>query len=138
MTTTWIPGYLGTITLDADDFSVVGQTLSFNGTKTNPTKATFGSTTMQRVSGMKDATIDTAGHISAELPVAELFALLDGDVSFPFTIQLGDAAGITDGGIISGNAFASDFTIDADAEGEWDWSATLETDGDYTFTPPTP
>ena len=136
MTTTWIPGYLGEITIDSDDFSVVGQTLSFNGTKTNPTKATFGSRTMQRVSGMKDATIDCAGHIAAELPVGELFALLDSAESFAFSIQIGELGEDTDGGIIAGNALASDFTIDADAEGEWDWSATLETDGDYDFTPP--
>ena len=135
MTTTWIPGYLGEITLDTDDFSVVGQTMSFNATKTNPTKATFGSRTMKRVSGMKDATIDCAGHIAAELPIAELFALLDSEESFAFSIQVGELGGDTDGGIISGLAIASDFTIDADAEGEWDWSATLETDGDYAHTP---
>ena len=43
-------------------------------------------------------------------------------------------AGPTDAGLYSGMCVVGDFTIEANADGEWDWSISTTTSGVVTYT----
>lgn len=138
MTTTFIPGYFAEITIDTIDYHIVGNVLGVDGSKTVPRKPVFGQPAIAAISGQRSWTISAGGHIAAEAPTADLFAAFVNEVALPFTIQMGETGGSTDGGLLSGDLIISGLSITDDSEGEWEWSLTAEVDGDVTHTPATP
>ena len=46
--------------------------------------------------------------------------------------------GPTDAGLYAGMCVLSDYTISANADGEWDWSIEAQTSGEVSYTAPTP
>ena len=136
MTLNWVSGYLATIDIGGDDFTVVGNVLSLDGAKTVPRKPVFGAVAQDAISGQKTWTLAASGHVAEEAPVAELFALFAQEIPVEFTIQIGEAAGATDVGTMTGELVVSAMTISDDAEDEWSWSLTAEVNGDVDFTPP--
>jgi hypothetical protein len=134
---TFIPGYEATITLNADDFSTVGSVISFEQAKNVLAKPTFGSASAHSLGGQKSGTITASGHISAE-KVGDLQTAFDQSAPIEFSIQIGDAAGPTDGGLYTGQCTISRLTVEANADGEWDWSLEAQTSGDVTYAPATP
>lgn len=138
MALTWIPGYLGTVTLNTDDLSTTGRVVSLELSKGAQAKPVFGSLYQRAVSGSISGTFSAEGHVATTKPVADLFDALESSAPVPYSIQLGDAAGATDGGTIAGNCILTGLTVSGDAEGEWDWTVTAMTDGAVTDTPGTP
>jgi len=138
MTMTWIPGYLGTISIDGDDYTVVGNVLTLDGAKTTPRKPVFGQSAQDVISGQKAWSLSASGHVAAEAPVVELFAAFSAEVPLDFIIQIGEAGGVTDTGTLTGTLVISSLSISSDAEDEWTWSLSAEASGEVDHTPPTP
>ena len=134
---TFIPGYLGTVTLNADNISTIGSVVSLTRTRNVMSKPVFGSPYAYSLGGQKVGAFDASGHISTE-QLADLEAAFASDAPIAFSLQVGDAAGATDAGLYSGNCVVGEFTIEASADGEWDWSITATTSGLVTYAPGTP
>ena len=100
-------------------------------------KPTFGSAYAFSLGGQKVGAFDASGHVSVE-KLPELEAAFVSDAPIAFSLQIGDAAGATDAGLYAGNCVVGDFTIEANADGEWDWSISCTTSGVVTYTAPTP
>jgi predicted secreted protein len=134
---TFIPGYLGTVLLNTDDISAVGSVVSLSKTRNIMTKPTFGSPYAFSLGGQKLGSFSAQGHVSVE-QIADIDNAFASDAPIAFSIQIGDAAGPTDAGLYAGNCVLSDYTITANADGEWDWSIEAQTSGAVTYTAPTP
>lgn len=137
MALTWIPGYLGTVTLNSDVLNT-GKVTSLELSKASQEKPVFGAQYNRSVGGAIGGTFSAEGHVATTKPIEDLFAALESVASVPFLIQLGDAAGATDGGTLGGNCNLTGLTVTGDSEGEWDWTCTAMIDGDVNFTPGTP
>src|SRR5690606_413355 len=131
---TFIPGYQATVTLNAEDITAIGNVLSLNLTKSVMNKPVFGSPAGRSLNGQRGGTFSASGHIAAE-KLAALVAMFEAEAPIDFTIQVGEASGATDGGTFTGTCNISSFTIEANADGEWDWSIQAATDGVVTHTP---
>ena len=134
---TFIPGYLGTVLLNADNISTIGSVVSLTRTRNIMSKPVFGSPYAYSLGGQKVGAFDASGHVSVE-QLSDLEAAFISDAPIAFSLQIGDAAGATDAGLYSGNCVVGDFTIEASADGEWDWSISCTTSGAVTYTPATP
>lgn len=134
---TFVPGYLGTVTLNADDISAIGSVVTLNFQRTSMTKPTFGNSYAHSLSGQRSGTFSAEGHVSAE-QLADLQAAFDAAGPIAFSIQIGDAAGPTDAGMYSGDCNVTSFEVSGSADGEWDWSIEATTSGEVTYAPPTP
>lgn len=132
---TFVPGYLGTVTLNTDDISAVGSVVSLERSRNIMAKPTFGSPYQYSLGGQKLGTFSANGHVSVE----HLGALEDAFVSdapIPFSLQVGEAAGPTDAGLYEGDCVVSTYTIEGNADGEFDWSIEAQTSGPITYTAP--
>ncbi len=134
---TFIPGYLGTVLLNADDISAIGSVVSLSKTRNIMTKPTFGSPYAYSLGGQKLGSFSAQGHVSVE-QIADIDNAFNSDAPIAFSLQIGDAAGPTDAGLYAGMCVLSDYTIEANADGEWDWSIEAQTSGEVTFAAPTP
>lgn len=134
---TFIPGYLGTVLLNADDISAIGSVVSLTKTRNIMTKPTFGSPYAFSLGGQKIGAFSANGHVSVE-QLGDLEAAFNSDAPIAFSLQVGDAAGPTDAGLYAGTCVLSTYTIEAAADGEWDWSIEAQTSGEVTYTAPTP
>lgn len=135
MATTFIPGYLTEVSLNAGDLTVYGNITGVRRTKNVIRKPVFGAAAQRAISGQRMGAFNAAGHIAKEGPVAALWAAFESEVPIAFEVQVGEDAGATDVGTIGGNVVLSSLDITVDAEGEWDWSCAAEIDGDPVFTP---
>jgi predicted secreted protein len=134
---TFIPGYLATVTLMAEDISAIGSVVSLEKTRNVMTKPTFGSPYGHSLGGQKIAAFSANGHLSAE-QAAALEDIFDSDAPIDFTLQVGEGAGATDAGVHSGKCVVSSYRIEANADGEWDWAIEAQTSGVVTYTPAAP
>lgn len=131
---TFIPGYLGTVTLNAQDISAIGSVVSLAKNRNVMTKPTFGQAWGFSLGGQRIAAFSASGHVSAELAPA-LEAAFDADAPIGFSLQVGEGAGATDAGLHTGFCVISSFTISANADGEFDWSIDAQSSGSVTYTP---
>ena len=131
---TFIPGYLATVTLNADNISAVGSVVSLTRTRNIMSKPVFGSPYAYSLGGQKVGAFDASGHLSTE-NMADLEAAFISDAPIAFSLQIGDAAGATDAGLYSGNCVVGDYTIEASADGEFDWSISATTSGAVDLHP---
>jgi len=134
MAQTFIPGYMTAIEIGGDDLTLIGQVVSYSDDQTAVPKPTFGSKYRRTIAGQGLYSIDVSGHLSAE-DTALLWALRATSAAVPWTIQVGELGEATDAGILGGTAVVTNLTMEADAEGNWSWSCTLEGDGAPTYTP---
>ena len=102
----FIPGYLGQVTLNADNISAVGSVVSLTRTRNIMSKPTFGSPYAFSLGGQKVGAFDASGHV-AVLQLPDLEAAFVSDAPIAFSLQVGDAAGATDAGLYSGNCVSS-------------------------------
>lgn len=137
MPETFIPGFLGTIIIGVEDISAIGQVTRLNMVRNNMKKPVFGSQWSRTLGGQRSGTFSANGHVAAEKASA-LQTLFETDAAVAFSIQIGDAAGPTDGGIYTGDMQISNYTIEADADDEWKWSIEASTDGVVDYAPPAP
>lgn len=131
---TFIPGFQATVTLNSDDISAIGNVVSLNLTRNVMVKNVFGAGSANSLGGQRSGTFSASGHVSAEM-IGNLVAMFEEDSSIDFSIQIGEASGATDGGTYTGKCNISSFTVEANADGEWDWSIQATTDGAVTHTP---
>lgn len=134
---TFIPGYQTVVTLNSSDLSVIGSVTRLQKTRNVMTKPTFGQEWGFSLGGQKIGQFSASGHVSAEL-AAELEAIFGSDLPIAFSIQVGAAAGVTDAGLHNGTCVVSQYTIEANADGEWDWSIDAQTSGTIHYTPASP
>jgi hypothetical protein len=97
----------------------------------------FGSPFRNEIPGQASGSLSVQGHVSVEeLPVLE--AIFDKTTAVAYTIQLGTVGGPTDAGSHAGNCTITGYTLDTDAEGEWEFTIDATLDGAPVYTPPTP
>jgi predicted secreted protein len=131
----FIPGYQAEITLNSDDVTLIANVLSFSDDQTAIPKSTFGSKYRRTIAGQGLFTVDVSGHLGVD-ETATLWALRSETDPVAVSIQIGEAGAATDAGIIAGSAVITNLSYTTDSEGNWAWSATLEGDGEPTFTAP--
>lgn len=137
MAETFIAGHFTEITLNAIDVTLIGNVVSFSDDQTAVPKPTFGKRYRRTIAGQGLYTIEVSGHISAE-QIADLWALRAAAEAIAWTMQVGVLGEATDGGSLGGNGVVSNLTFEADAEGNWAWSCSVEGDDEPTYTPATP
>lgn len=130
---TGIQGYLGTITLNSVDISAEGRVVRLNKTRNVMTKPRFGSQWSASLGGQRIANFSAQGHVTAD-KIADLEAMFDAE-SIAFSIQIGEATEASDAGVQAGVCIVSSYTIEANADGEWDWSIDAQSDEAVTHTP---
>lgn len=133
----FIPGYMTEILIGTDDVTLSGNVVSYSDDQTAVPKPTFGKRYRRTIAGQGLYTIEVSGHLAAA-DVAILWAIRAVEGSQVWTIQIGDIGTPTDGGIVDGTAVVTNLTFEADAEGNWAWSCSLEGDDAPSFTPPVP
>ena len=134
---TFVPGFLGTVMLNTEDISAIGSVVRLEKTRNLMSKPTFGSEYAFSLGGQKVGAFSAQGHVSVE-QIGDLDAAFSSDAPVDFSLQIGDAAGPTDAGIYTGKCVLSSFTVEANADGEWDWSIDATTSGLVVYTAPTP
>lgn len=129
---TLIAGAEGTITINGDPM-VTGQASNFQLTQNVMEKSFIGQAWGHSLKGQKRASFTASGSVSTQ-NVEELYdAWTTGLVVI--SIQLGTAAGATDGGLFSGSFNVSNLTFQVSGDGEWDFSFDAVSDGTITNTP---
>ena len=91
---TFIPGYLGTVTLNSQNISAIGSVVRLAQSKNVMTKPTFGNAFGNSLGGQSLGAFSASGHISAE-QIAALQAMFAAAGSIAFSLQIGTAAGAT-------------------------------------------
>ena len=132
---TFIPGYQTSYTIELTDIGIYGNVLSIRRSKSAPKKPVFGTQAQQTISGQTSASISAAGHVAVAGPIADLWSWFESEVPVSFAIQIGELAGTTDGGILSGDLVVTSLEISTDAEGEFEWSISGDVDGALAHTP---
>jgi hypothetical protein len=134
---TFIPGYLGTVTLNLEDISAIGSVVRLQKTRNVMTKPTFGNPWGFSLGGQRIGQFSANGHLSAEQAEA-LETAYNAQLPIEFSLQVGEGAGATDAGLHTGSCVISSLTIEANADGEWDWSIDAQTSGLVVYTPASP
>ena len=136
-TPTFIPGWQTTITLDGDNWTVHANVLGMTRTKSSQPKPVFGTPFRHEIPGQASGTLSLEGHVAVE-HIQDLEDAFAAQVPIPYIIQVGTSGGATDAGAYNGSLVLTELTIDTDAEGEWEWTASATLDGAPQYTPPTP
>ena len=129
--TAFIPGYQATVTLNSIDITAIGNVVRLSKTKAVMTKAVFGNDYANALGGQKLANFSASGHIDFA-QIGALETMFEA-ASIAFALQIGTANTPTDAGLYTGNCIVSGFTLEASADGEWDWSLDAQTTGDVTY-----
>lgn len=137
MAQTFIPGWQTTITISSEDLTVVGNVVNFVRTRASNPKPVFGQPFRHELPGQAGGTLSANGHLSAE-KAAGLEAIFNSAVPVAYSLSAGTDGEATDGGTWQGNLVVTEYTLDADAEGEWDWSISATLDGEPVYTPAAP
>lgn len=134
MPETFIPGHLTTVTINAEDLTLIGSVFRLNLGKTVTVKKHFGTAHTDRISGKRDVTFSANGNITAE-KIAALNAAYESEAPVAFSLQIGTAAGATDAGVYAGDCVIQNLNLEADADGDWAWSIDAGSHGAVAYTP---
>ena len=134
MVQTFIPGWQTTTTVDLEDLPVIANQFQMTRTWGSLPKAVFGSAFRQEVKGQGGGTVSMSGHISTEKQAA-LETTLAKTTGVAYVFQVGEDGGATDAGSYAGTLIITEFTMEAGAEDEWDWSMSATLDGAPAYTP---
>ena len=134
MAQTFIPGWETAITINSEDLTVVGRVLTFTRTKASNPKPVFGSPFRNELPGQAGGSLSAQGHVSVE-KVAALEAIFNSNVSVDYEMQAGTVGGPSEAGQWTGKLVVTEYTLDTDAEGEWEWSLNATLDGAPLYTP---
>lgn len=135
MSDAFIPGYLGTITINLEDLSAVGSVWRLDFSKDLHVKPVFGSRAKRVLGGQLTASIGFDGHATP----AAVAALQDAYLSttpIPVSVQIGEGSTPTDAGLYTGNVVLGTLSLTANADGEVDFTASGQFDGSPTYTAP--
>jgi tail tube protein len=131
---TFIPGYLGTLTVNSEDVSAIVANATLTLTRNALSKPTLGQPWGYALSGQRSGTISYSGHLSAE-QAAALNEIFMEDAPVDFSFQIGEGGGATDAGTYTGQCVITSLAHEVDAEGEWDWTLEATTSGPVVYTP---
>jgi hypothetical protein len=131
---TFIPGYLGTLTVNAEDISAVVANATLTLTRNALSKPTLGQAWGFALSGQRSGTVSYSGHLSVE-QAAALNAIFMEDLPVDFSFQMGEGGGETDAGTYTGKCVITSLAHEVAADGEWDWTLEATTSGPVTYTP---
>lgn len=130
----FVPGYLGTITLNAETIKDLGgHVIDLNMQRNVMTLPLFGQAWAGALEGQRQGTFTASGTIDSDKLAALQTAFESGPVAF--SIQVGAAGEATDGGVYTGSCIVSNLTINAAADGKWEWSITATTNDAVFHTP---
>jgi hypothetical protein len=135
MVQTFIPGWETDVTVDLEDLTVISNQFQMTRTWGSLPKAVFGAAFRKEVKGQGGGTVSLAGHISVEKQAA-LETILAKTTAVAYVFEVGTDGGATDAGSYAGNLIITEFTMEAGAEDEWDWSMSATLDGAPAYTPP--
>lgn len=134
---TFIPGYLGTLTLSAEDISAIVANATLTLTRNALSKPTLGQPWGFALSGQRSGTLSYNGHLTVEQTDA-LNSIFMEDLPVDFSFQIGEGGGATDAGTYTGKCVITSLSHEVDAEGEWDWTLEATTSGPVVYTAATP
>lgn len=124
----------GTITIDSDPL-LESESHDINVEQTVNDHKFLGESWVNRGKGMLSVSFSTSGAASPEAVANLMAAILAGSV--PITVQVGTAAGATDGGVFSGTFIISNFTPSgASGDSDRQFTFNAQSDGEVTYTPP--
>ena len=130
----FIPGYLGTITMNMEDLSAVGNVYRLDQSKDLHTKPVFGNRGKKVLGGQLMATLGFDGHASPAA-IAKLQAAFTATAPVAASVQIGEADAETDGGLYTGELVLGTFSLVGNADGEVDFSASGQFNGAPVYTP---
>ena len=134
MLPTLIPGYLGVVTINNENFTAIASVTSLNKSRNGMTKNLMGTEWTQTLGGKRSVAFSASGSISAELASA-LEDAYEEDGAVQFSLQVGQAGGPTDGGLHSGLCIITALNLNSGADGEFDFSIEATSTGEVTYTP---
>ena len=137
MSQTFIPGWQTDVLVDLEDLTVVANAFSMTRTWGSQPKPVFGSSFRKEVKGQGGGTVSLAGHVSVE-KLSALEAIVDKEVAVAYVFEVGETGGATEAGSYAGFLVINEYTIEAGAEDEWDWTIGATLDGAPVYTAPTP
>lgn len=137
MAITFIPGWETAITIDGDDWTVHANVLGMTRSKSSQPKPVFGTPFRHEIPGQASGALSLEGHVTVE-HIQDLEDAFAAAVPVAYTIQVGTLSGPSDGGSYAGQLVLTELSIDTDAEGEWEWTASATLDGAPVYTAPTP
>jgi hypothetical protein len=137
MSLTFIPGHATEATINLVDIGITGNVLTLQRSRSSQPKPVFGSDFRREIPGQGSGTLAIEGHVTVE-QIGDLETIYASQVSLAYVIQVGEAGGDTDAGTFAGNLVVTDYSLESDAEGEWEYSLSATLDGAPVYTAPTP
>jgi hypothetical protein len=131
---TFVPGYLGTVTLNSEDLSAIGHVTRLNKTRRGLPKKVFGQRYQYAIGGQREFVFSANGSITAE-QAAALDAAYETDAAVGFSLQIGEGAGATDAGLYTGSCVLTELTIESNADGQHTWAVSAIGTGTPVYTP---
>lgn len=129
----FVSGYLTELTIDSVVHSIWTNTAGLDMSQTVLAKAVFGSRFPTKIVAQQDATLDSTGHISPAAAAA-LDAARLASTPIAYVMQIGEVGG-NDAGSYSGNGLVGQFVVSADAEGQIQFTLTIECSDDPVYAP---
>jgi predicted secreted protein len=136
-TPAFVPGYLGTITINSVNQSSVLHVTALNQSRAGLAKPTFGSSHKYAIGGQREFTFSAQGSITPAA-LTGLQTAFELDTSVEFSLQVGDAAGATDAGLYAGYCVITALNLEGSADGQWSVSLEGMGTGEPVYTAPTP
>ena len=137
MAQTFIPGWSTDVTVHLHDLTIVANSFSMTRTKGSQPKAVFGSAFRREIPGQAGGTVSLAGHVSVEI-LPDLEDIFGSEVAVAYVFDVGITASAVEAGSYAGSMVITEFTLEAGAEDEWDWTINATLDGAPAFTPVAP
>lgn len=128
----FVSGYLTELTIDSVVHSVWTNTAGLDMSQTVLPKPVFGDRFPSKIVAQQDATLDSTGHISPAAAAALDAARLS-QTAVAYIMQIGEVGG-NDAGSYAGNGLVASLAINADAEGQVQFSMTIECTDDPAYT----
>ena len=131
---TFVPGYLGVVSIDANDVSAIAHVTKFNRSRSGLAKKTFGNRYQYAIGGQREFTFSATGSVTSE-QIAAINTSYETDTPVAFSLQIGEAVGATDAGVYTGSCVLTSLSIDGDASGQWEFSIDAMGTGTPVYTP---
>jgi hypothetical protein len=131
---TFVPGYLGVVTIDTNDISAIAHVTKLGRSRPGLSKKTFGNRYQYAIGGQREFSFSASGSITAE-QMAAIDASYETDTPVTFALQIGEAAGATDAGLYAGTCVLTTLDLDAGADGQWEFSIDAVGSDAPTYTP---
>jgi hypothetical protein len=131
----FIPGYLGTITINSDNQSSILHVTRLNQSRSGLPKKTFGSAWGFALGGQRDFTFSANGSVTPTA-LGELQEAFDSQAAVDFALQVGEGSAATDAGLYNGFCVLTALNLEGNADGQWTISVDGMGTGEPAYTAP--